>query len=54
MVMIFASNNAGKINEIKEILCDYSEYKGSFLQICNSFLSKVQPETSASFIYKDE
>jgi hypothetical protein len=38
----------------KSILCDYSEYKGSFLQICNSFLSKVEPETSASFIYKDE
>lgn len=38
----------------KEKLCDFSEYKGSFYQICNSFLSKVQPDSSASFIYKDE
>ena len=38
----------------QKVLCDYSAYHGTFEQISQNLLSKVQPNTSASFQYKDQ
>lgn len=38
----------------QKVLCDYSAYHGTFEQISQSLLSKVQPNTTASFQYKDQ
>ena len=38
----------------QKVLCDYSAYHGTFEQISQSLLSKVEPNTTASFQYKDQ